>query len=100
MRFYFPLYFDVVGKEKTIWILDCTAQIVYKKHGKEVARELALLQKTVAYIWNITHGAEITAVWNFKPQRWESPLVVEGKDQEEKACERDNNNNNINYKTS
>jgi len=36
--------------------------------------------------WNITHNTERTAVWNWKPERWRSPLVQE-KYREEKACD-------------
>jgi hypothetical protein len=50
--------------------------------------------------WNITHNTESAAVWNWKRERWESPLV-QGKYREEKPVtgddddnDDDNNNNN------
>jgi len=40
-----------------------------------------------SYTWNITYNTESTAVWSLKPERWGSPLV-QGKYQEEKACDK------------
>ena len=47
---------------------------------------------TDSYTWNITHKTESTAVWSLKPERWGSSLVQETY-QEEKACDKINNNN-------
>jgi hypothetical protein len=40
-----------------------------------------------SYTWNITHNTESTAVWNLKPEWWGS-LLVQEKYQEEKACDK------------
>ena len=42
--------------------------------------------------WNIAHNMESAAVWNWKPERWGSPLRQVEKYQEEKVCDKRHDN--------
>jgi hypothetical protein len=55
-----------------------------EKFGSHIRKTFSSsLQKS--YTWNITRDMESTAVWNLKPGWCESPLVQEGKYQEDKT---------------
>jgi hypothetical protein len=43
-----------------------------------------------SFTWNITHNMKNIALWNFKPERWGSPLVQE-KCQEGMGCDKGHN---------
>ena len=51
MRFYFPIYFDVVGTEKAIWILDrTTLQKSFMKMQTRLVPELILVVQRITLL--------------------------------------------------
>jgi hypothetical protein len=75
-----------------MWNLKCTIIPIIIGATGIVKRSLrknleAVPIKHTRNTWNITHNIESTAVWILKPERWGSPLV-QGKYQEEKACDK------------
>jgi hypothetical protein len=70
-----------------------------EKFGNHTRKTFSTVTTKDNYTRNTTYKTESTAVGNWKPERWGSPLVREEECQGEKACDKtqqhNNDNNNI-----
>ena len=67
-----------------------------EKLGKCARNRFNRFNSKDSYTWNITHNMISTAVWNWKTERWGSPLVREKCQEEKTRNKRQHNNNNNN----
>jgi hypothetical protein len=71
-------------------VIGATGKVTYgsnKNYGSHTSNTFSRLTTKDSYTWNITHNTESAAVWDWKLERWGSPLVQE-KYRGEKVCDR------------